>query len=330
MPWLGEFRILVPEAAKRAGAPGLDYGEVERAFEGARQRMQVGPDELRILEQKATKWSYWLWWPPLSHTLAAPIKLPEQLKDERVKREAIKLLYERIKHIEVVSVILRFLCPEQFGIISPPVVAILNLVPKVGEEHVDHYLRYTGQLLDMVTHYKKVLPGAADVDMALWSAAHLRLDTKYKPLADDMRADEYFQEARLRNLLEGLGLYGLENNQQRLLFARSLVDRDYLSAAAIAARVFEGVLDAIGRRLGIDKWKLPRGPNESATGALVHNLDRREEIRELGVKPGDLATWWDCRDGAIHPDRGISKENAEKFVRSVDRLWRNHGTWKRK
>jgi hypothetical protein len=326
--WLVEFHKRVPEAAKRAGAPELDYGSVEQAFEPARRRMRVGPDELRILEEK-TQWAYGQWFPPLSSTMKSPISLPEELEDEKAKKEAIRLLYESLKHIEVVSVVLRFLCPEQFGIISPPVVAILNLVPKVGEEHGDHYLRYIGQLLDMVAYYK-VLPRAADVDMALWTATHLLLDTKYKKFTEKMEGDEYFQEARLRNLLIGLGWRGPEDDRQRLLFARVLVERDYVSAAAIAARVFEWLLDMIGRRFHINKWDLPRTKHESATGALVSALDERKEICELGLRPGNLPDWWDWRNEAVHPDRHISPGNATRFVQAVDGLWHRYGTWKRK
>jgi hypothetical protein len=326
--WLIEFHKLVSKAAKLACGHELDYDGLEQAFEPARRRMQVGPDELLIIQNRE-RWPYPRWYPPLSHTIASPINLPGELKDERAKKEAIKRLYEPLRHIEVVSVILRFLCPEQFGIISPPVVAILSLIPKTGEQHVDHYFRYIAQLLDMATHYK-VLSRAADVDMALWSAAHLLIETKYKSLTGEMEADEYFQEARLRNLLEGFGLIGPENNRQRLLFARVLVERDYISAADIAARVFEAVLDMIGRKLHINKWDLPRKNNESGTGALVRHLDKRKEIRELGVNLGDLIAWWEWRNDAIHPDRQITPEDARNLVQAVNKLWRRHETWKRK
>jgi hypothetical protein len=324
--WLIEFHKLVSEAAKLACGHELDYDGLEQAFEPARRRMQVGRDELLIIQNRE-RWPYPRWYPPLSHTIASPINLPGELKDERAKKEAIKRLYEPLRHIEVVSVILRFLCPEQFGIISPPVVAILNLVPKRGEEHVDHYLRYAAQLLDMATHYK-VLSRAADVDMALWSAAHLLLD--HRNLTEEMETDEYFQEARLRNLLEGLRLYRPENDRQRLLFARVLVEHDYLSAAAIAAPVFEWLLDMIGRRLRVNKWDLPRKKDEFATGALVRYLDERKEICEVGLKRGDLRTWWSWRNDAVHPDRPIDPANAGKFVQAVDKLWRRYGSWKRK
>ena len=94
--------------------------------------------------------------------------------------------------------------PQEFGIVSPPVLHLLNLTPQ--PHHEESYLRYVDTLHDIRRHYD-VLERAADVDMALWSAAHLSLLSEYRALAAEMYGDEYFQELldKLEPLLPGKG-----------------------------------------------------------------------------------------------------------------------------
>jgi hypothetical protein len=165
--------------------------------------------------------------------------------------------------------------------------------------------------------------------MGLWSAAYLGLDTRYRAHAEEMDADEYFQEIRLRNLLGGLGWYRPDDDRQRLLFARVLIERDCLSGAGIATRVFETLLDRIASRLRIGKESLLRRESESVTGALVRDLDGRQEMRVLGVNSGDLLTWWGWRNGIIHPDRTVAPQDAREFVRKIDALWQAYKRWAR-
>ncbi len=205
--WLDEFRKLFPEATKRYAGRRQNLEEVEQKLVRARTEMRVDSGELRVIEESTEEWTYAQWWPRLSNTLGEGehIELPRDLNHVQAKQRAVQLLYDRIKHIEVVSVILRFLWPEHFGIISPPVVSILNLIPTGRENHPSHYLRYL-QTLDVLRKRYGGLEKVADVDMALWSAAHFarEINHPYESLVKQMYRDEYFQELRLRNLLIGV------------------------------------------------------------------------------------------------------------------------------
>lgn len=94
--------------------------------------------------------------------------------------EIVAKLYEHLHHIEVVSIILRFVNPEEFGIISPPVLSFLQLAPH--EDGVSDYRHYTEVLRRMRDHHG--LARVADVDMALWSAAQLYLEPEFAALTE--------------------------------------------------------------------------------------------------------------------------------------------------
>ena len=112
--------------------------------------MRVGPEDLRCIEDSPA-WTYRSWWPRLSAALDPPVALPPDLTDPAAKRRAVQDLYDRLNHIEVVSVLLRFYCPPEFGIISPPVASLLNLVP--CDPHPRYYCRYLDVLDDLRRHY---------------------------------------------------------------------------------------------------------------------------------------------------------------------------------
>jgi hypothetical protein len=124
--WLQELYRLYPEATWRYTGKRQDVAVVEEELSKARHKMRVGVEELRIIEESKA-WTYQRWWPRLSKYIEQAVELAPDALSRHGKRRAIETLYEAFKHIEVVSVVLRFLCPEEFGILSPPVASLLNL-----------------------------------------------------------------------------------------------------------------------------------------------------------------------------------------------------------
>jgi hypothetical protein len=300
------------------------FGETTLRFEGRRQDLSaveadvakigaagVTREVLRTIELSAA-WTYPQWWPRLSERLATPVALPDGRVTDPVAQKAIRDLYEQLKHIEVVSVALRFLRPQAFAIISPPVTALLNLPPADG--HVQQYLEYIATLAGFVEHYRE-LDRVADVDMALWTAARLSFLPEHAALCSAMCSDEYFQEVRLRNLTRSFPREQ-PDDRRRLIFASVLVSHDHSTGALIAGRVYEGLVRSIGARLG-----LPPSPRnkQSEVGALVYQLDRTRapEIEHFGVAPGDLVRWWKWRNQAVHSDPPLGKAEAVAFVRDM-------------
>lgn len=88
-------------------------------------------------------------------------------KNEGSSREqaVIESLLAAFRSIELVSIILRFVRPESFGILSPPIERVLDV--RRGSNAVETYLNYLDNLRRLRDHYAG-LPRAADADMALW------------------------------------------------------------------------------------------------------------------------------------------------------------------
>jgi hypothetical protein len=316
--WLKGFHSQFQEAAKLVTGREMRLGLIEQKLAEARSRMQIGPEELRIIEDESeSAWTYKEWWDQYSGQVEQPIQLPPEVQSREGKQKAIEILYEKIKHIEIVSIVLRFLRPQEFGIISPPVEHLLNLSP--AENHIEHYMGYL-DILNGFVGREPDLDRVADVDMALWAAAHLSTQRDYAALTEDMNTDPYFQEVRLRNLTEGLGRHWVRDDGNRLLLARVLLKRDYLIAAGIGARVFESLVFTIAENLKVDAD--PRR-GQSKAGALVEKLerDKQQQLRKLGLEPDNLTVLWERRNDAVHPDRQITAAQAVDFVQKVNKLW---------
>ena len=80
------------------------------------------------------------------------------------ERQTVQTLLDVFRSIELVSIILRFIRPASFGILSPPVEQVLNV--RRGFDAVETYSHYLSDLRAIRDHYG--LHRAADADMALW------------------------------------------------------------------------------------------------------------------------------------------------------------------
>ncbi|MBA5867917.1 MAG: hypothetical protein GDA67_14580 [Nitrospira sp. CR1.3] len=110
------------------------------------------------------------------------------------ERAIIEDLLTAFRSIELVSIILRFLCPESFGILSPPVERFL--ATERGRDAVATYLNYLRNIREIRDRHKG-LPRAADVDMAVW-VLHEKCFTI--PVDDPAIKHEYEQDGFLRQL----------------------------------------------------------------------------------------------------------------------------------
>ncbi len=312
--WLATCLELRDDIAERLFAQRLDLAQVERELLPARTHHQIGSSDVRIIEETPA-WNYPQWWPKLSSQITESVAIPPNFGDAKAKKLAVQRLHDALKHIEVVSVVLRFLCPEDFGILSPPVASLLNLVPLQNKDETDYYLRYLSVLEDLREHYK-VFARVADVDMALWSAAHLF--SEHRSIADEMYADDYFREVRLRNLLEGFGRRWGRTDRERLVLAKVFLEHDHGLAALIAGRCYESTVRRIAEGLGFGprNRRLLKGEFDR----LVRNVSREHEIVELPVTLDEMKRWKQSRDEAVHCTEPVSKRAAEELISGVGRL----------
>ena len=104
------------------------------------------------------------------------------------ERQVLEKLLDAFRSIELVSIILRFIRPDSFGILSPPVERILDV--SRGSNAVETYLHYLQNLREIRNHFQGFLPRAADVDMALW-ALHEKC---YEPRVEDRQIREEYDQ----------------------------------------------------------------------------------------------------------------------------------------
>jgi len=277
---------------------------------------------VQVLQKiEGESWSYKSWWPTLSTNLPEPLAFQEDITSPQGRDNLVAELQKRLLHIEVVSVILRFLYPQHFGIMSPPGTNLLAL--PTSSDHVKCYTDYISLLEKLADYYGE--NRIADVDMGLWAAAHLLLDTKYRAAAEEMRNDEYFQEIRLRNLLGDFGGPSRQTHRYQVLFAKALLQMDYSVAALVAARYYEFAVRQMHRCLKLPQPSPP--PSQSRTGAMVDQLKKDSRLDSMGVDRKRLVKWWETRRQAVHEDYSVTEEKAKQFVNEMETLMRTLSRW---
>jgi hypothetical protein len=318
--WMQAFLKEFPNISERITGTRQDLEKVESLLSDARQTRTVSADTLQTIEQ-TEHWNYPAWWPFFSQSFGEPISLPQSFLKSEDRKRAVDVLYDRLRHIEVVSVVLRFIFPEDFGIISPPVGYLLNLPSQ--RDHISYYMHYLDILGRLRDHGG--LKRIADVDMALWTASNSQHELP--AIAELMYRDEYFQEIRLKNIFAGLrGIHAVktelssEKRQaiEHLLIARAWLAYDHVLAALICGRTYESLVDMICSSLNIQKRTFRTGDSDFLR--RCERIAQAQEFAEYGYSFSDLKRWWDRRVKAAHPENKISRREAEDFVMEVSAL----------
>lgn len=150
------------------------------------------------------------------------------------ERQTIESLLGVFRSIELVSIILRFVRPESFGILSPPVEQVLCV--RRGFNAAETYLHYLSDLRAIRDHFK--LPRAADADMALWVLHYMCFtNPPINPgIKQEFNEDPFMLKLRAKNLVAPLS----ELTLSRLAQAFGTV-RDDL-AGLVGAYSFESAI----------------------------------------------------------------------------------------
>ncbi|MBN1274250.1 MAG: hypothetical protein JXB26_18460 [Candidatus Aminicenantes bacterium] len=111
---------------------------------------------------------YWMWpckeqiEDELKKTDSWFVKLPEN------EKEVIGNLDGIFKNIALVSIILRFVCPEQYAIYSRPPLLMMNV--ERGKNDVEEYVNYVNDMRILKKSFK--VEKTADVDIIVWAISH--------------------------------------------------------------------------------------------------------------------------------------------------------------
>ena len=240
--------------------------------------------------------------------------LPENPEKEK---RIIDDLLETFRQIELVSVVLRFVVPEHYGIMSPPVEKVLGIGP--FRKHAERYLAYLNNLREI--RDARNFRSAAEVDMALWVLQVGILDDdllkrdlseeEYESLRHGFRNDSRLREIRVENLT-------------RQLFSQmSPVE---LSEALLASNVrLAGQLAGIQFEQEVKKLTGAK-PDDKLADLVADLLRNPEVLRSIGRVPdlrGDF--WWRAvrtRNKAVHLNPPPRRDEVMKLIEGMKALRR--------
>lgn len=158
------------------------------------------------------------------------------------ERAVIKTLRSVFRTFEAVSVILRFVVPKHYGILSTPVEHVLGIPP--AAESIDRYLHYVHDL--RIIRDKRGLETAARVDQALWTLQLGVHGGRLEDVDEIKRAhakDTFLRSIRVKNLADALF-----EPMSRLDLVESLIPHRLELAAQLAALEFERAVRAYARK----------------------------------------------------------------------------------
>jgi len=153
----------------------------------------------------ADQFGYWPSRSEIERNLNTHWKFHNLHRAPKRERKTIEGLLGVFRQIEIVSVILRFIDPRHYGILSPPVEKMLGIGP--FRDRTKKYLNYLGNLKQLKE--SRGFETAADVDVALWvlqlGVEEGRLEdqidpSKYQALRDGFEQDRELKLIRMGNL----------------------------------------------------------------------------------------------------------------------------------
>jgi hypothetical protein len=302
-----------PEVYKRRFGRAYSFPSLEKKFEQLRtgKRWLVAKDVLNIFDPAQTPFAHY--WPrPIEKELDQALKSarlmlgPASLDAVELVRGAFRVLH----NIGLVSLVLRFVHPERFGIFNTQT---MNLLQVYRPRTVELYLAYCEELRVWKEHFR--LPSVAGTETALWTYHELTMEDLEEADTVSVRtafdADIWIQRRRVAQVLRPfLQRYG------PLELARILVYEDASLAGMIAGEEYERLLRFAARRL-CDGLRL------YVKGSVEILFDR---LLESGhISPGDRALLkraWIARCAAVHPANAPTSEEVENMIDIIERICR--------
>ena len=219
---------------------------IEEQLKGVRSSKRLSYEDLEKIRNSevwnADDFGYW----------PAPSEIRQRLTSEqwdfwnlpRNEDRVVQQLLDIFRQVELVSVILRFVVPEHYGIISPPVENVLGIGPFA--DRAKKYKRYL-ECIREIRDSRRGLSTAAQVDMALWVLQVGVLEGLLKDFVaandyEELRV-QYEQDRQLRAIRVG--------NLTRPLF-EDLSRKDLADALLESAWGDQGRIDLAGQVAGME------------------------------------------------------------------------------
>ena len=265
-----------------------------------------------------------------------PIALGDTDDNREKEKITIEELLRVFRHIEPVSVVMRFLAPDRFGILSPPVEKLLEVSPSSSPP--EKYLSYVEDL--RVIKNKRKFERVADVDMAIWTLQQVmdHPDRLNKVVAEGegwrkaYENDRLLREIRVRNLTRSLFRnMELADVAEALVpnYLHDLPDQNKLLqlAGQIAGIQFEHAIMEVARKTIIKYWGSPYANNVNRV-----YKKRKDRLWLMVDKTLNLAddvrkNWRNAvhvRNKAVHDEEPLGSPAIKALLRSM-RAAAEHG-----
>jgi hypothetical protein len=308
--YLRSCREAFSEICQKKYGKVFDLGAVEANVKHLRRKTPITYQDLAYFESPEHWWFQRFWvFPPES-------RIGEELKkavydfwnvNEENEAGLIRQLLFTFKSIELVSIIFRFIRPDQYAIYSSPVVHLLDL--RRMRDLVETYCRYLSDLREILGHYE--LKRVADVDMALWVLHEKCYGTHRDPvIASLFQQDTFMLRIRARNLVAPLA------DLSDACLANALTDVKPELASLVGSFAFEILVRRLAESFGMTNLG-----TEVKLQTIIDNLPNYGP-----VDPVRKANWKrlkDIRDALFHAGRMPSGRERKDLVEEVMRLERD-------
>ena len=280
-----------------------DLGDIERAVAHVRSSRRLTYDDIeKIKDSRVWDANLFGYWPSRSE-IESILDPAEWDFWNLPKREdkAVAALIDVFRQIEPASVALRFIVPDHYGILSPPVETVLGLGPyRRRRDRYKAYLRNLRALRD-----DRGLASAAMADMALWVLqvgvvdGLLRGHPEYEVLQE-----AYKNDGRLRAMQVGNLTSRLFRDLSRADLAEALLGTNAELAGQIAAIEFERSI----------KQLAAADPDDSLRDVV-------ERLRNVLRLDTEAAVRWpqavNTRNRAIHPGLAPTKRELRELIKAM-------------
>lgn len=256
-------------------------------------------------------------------------KMPEIREDDLIPLQGVFVhvgpkdvavigrLFDLLKNIEIVSCVLRFTDPKNYGILSPPVENILSIK---GKNPIEKYINYLSDLEELKERYG--FERIADVDMALWALSniinysYLRHHPEYSKIFEDYeQTTNLVKRIMARNSLERI------KEEKPLYKAELFLDSDHIVAGLIAGRELGLFIKELCSRHGIKV--VERTVKKDVRFLSTPELsDKLEEVKVISKEEkNNIGEWWRIRCCLIHEEeKSVSREEIETMIEGIGRL----------
>lgn len=284
-----------------------NFEAVELMGERLRETFPIRFSDLHVLFQACQQNNWWFdkYWDLPTKTGPLGLSIPFGELDAGVEAQVIRELLEDLKHIELVSIVLRFVRPDQYGILSPPVQQVLNV--SWGSDAVQTYVNYLQNVRELQAEVG--FDRVADVDKALW-VLHAKCFGRVSgghELRMYYTSDPKLLGIRAKNLL------GPFRDLAPSVLARAMKDVRGDLAAVLSCYLFEVAIRAKARNAGI-----PYSGDEKLDDVLRrlgesvdrHTLDRWHVMKQI-------------RNNVFHHDKRPDSNQTDRLIREIESIERS-------